>query len=252
MSEDMDVMDDWSPGNRDQQTPLKGQSSTLQKHSTVEAQPSSKRSRVTVEVGGDAQQVLVEPEKNQQQKPQPFVVSFKKEPTVASENKAHTSSGAADAAAKNRKQKSSLIEVRSRDSVLFALAFLLCPITDLSYGFYSRRTLKVRLIVKRRLTHQWNQWRSNRKSKWVLWKYAFSWIELLKSTCRQEIFEKLQPWCAVSQDPRIDENLPKNLLLVEFRSLTVCVPSRNQAKQPLSNSHAKNFKRFRKVRLWHS
>ncbi|XP_024917501.1 nibrin isoform X2 [Cynoglossus semilaevis] len=187
MSQDMDVMDDWSPGNRDQPTPLKGQSSTLQKHSTVEAQPSSKRSRVTVEVGGDAQQALVEPEKkNQQQKPQPFVVSVKKELTVASENKAHTSSGAADAAAKNRKQKSSLIE-------------------DIEGPIDCEEKINTP-------------------------------VEPVK--VKQEV-----------QDPRIDENLPKNLLLVEFRSLTVCVPSRNQAKQPLSNSHAKNFKRFRKCRV---
>uniref|UniRef100_A0A8D3CG12 Nibrin n=1 Tax=Scophthalmus maximus TaxID=52904 RepID=A0A8D3CG12_SCOMX len=50
-------------------------------------------------------------------------------------------------------------------------------------------------------------------------------------------------------ESKIDEDLPKKLVLVEFRSLTVTVPPKTKPKPMLSNSYAKNFKRFRKNRV---
>ncbi|TMS11406.1 Nibrin [Larimichthys crocea] len=43
-----------------------------------------------------------------------------------------------------------------------------------------------------------------------------------------------------------DENLPKKLVLVEFRSLTVGAPPKTKPQQPQNNGYAKNFKCFRK------
>ena len=54
--------------------------------------------------------------------------------------------------------------------------------------------------------------------------------------------------CAVLQESRLDEDLPKKLVLVEFRSLTMSAPPKIKPKQMLSNGCAKNFKCFRKVR----
>lgn len=51
------------------------------------------------------------------------------------------------------------------------------------------------------------------------------------------------------KESKIDEDLPKKLVLVEFRSLTVTVPPKTKPKPMLSNSYAKNFKRFRKNRV---
>lgn len=53
---------------------------------------------------------------------------------------------------------------------------------------------------------------------------------------------------AVLQESRVDEDLPKKLVLVEFRSLTMSAPLKIKPKQMLSNGCAKNFKCFRKVR----
>lgn len=51
------------------------------------------------------------------------------------------------------------------------------------------------------------------------------------------------------KESKIDEDLPKKLVLVEFRSLTVTVPPKTKPKPMLSNSYAKNFKCFRKNRV---
>ncbi|XP_054903415.1 nibrin [Poeciliopsis prolifica] len=51
------------------------------------------------------------------------------------------------------------------------------------------------------------------------------------------------------KESKIDEDLPKKLLMVEFRSLTVTAPSKPKPKQPQNNGHAKNFKCFRKKHL---
>ncbi|KAM7383482.1 hypothetical protein PAMP_003128 [Pampus punctatissimus] len=56
-----------------------------------------------------------------------------------------------------------------------------------------------------------------------------------------------------AQESKIDEDLkiPKNLVLVEFRSLTMNAPSKAKTKpqQMQSSSYAKNFKCFRKMRV---
>ncbi|XP_014839963.1 PREDICTED: nibrin [Poecilia mexicana] len=51
------------------------------------------------------------------------------------------------------------------------------------------------------------------------------------------------------KESKVDEDLPKKLLMVEFRSLTVTAPSKPKPKQPQNNGHAKNFKCFRKKHL---
>ncbi|XP_033496569.2 nibrin isoform X1 [Epinephelus lanceolatus] len=49
------------------------------------------------------------------------------------------------------------------------------------------------------------------------------------------------------QESKIDEDLPKKLVLVEFRSLTVSAPPKTKPQTTQSNGYAKNFKCFRKV-----
>ncbi|XP_068591644.1 nibrin [Cebidichthys violaceus] len=49
------------------------------------------------------------------------------------------------------------------------------------------------------------------------------------------------------QESKIDENLPKKLVLVEFRSLTVTAPPKTKPQRMQNNSYAKNFKCFRKI-----
>ncbi|XP_035019776.1 nibrin [Hippoglossus stenolepis] len=51
------------------------------------------------------------------------------------------------------------------------------------------------------------------------------------------------------QESRVDEDLPKKLVLVEFRSLTMSAPPKIKPKQMLSNGCAKNFKCFRKSQV---
>ncbi|MED6263248.1 hypothetical protein CHARACLAT_002553 [Characodon lateralis] len=51
------------------------------------------------------------------------------------------------------------------------------------------------------------------------------------------------------QESKMDEDLPKQLLMVEFRSLTVVAPAKPKPKQAQENEHVKNFKCFRKKRL---
>ncbi|KAM9309076.1 nibrin isoform 2-T2 [Pholidichthys leucotaenia] len=51
------------------------------------------------------------------------------------------------------------------------------------------------------------------------------------------------------QESNIDEALPKNLLLVEFRSLTVAAPPKSKPKPMQENGYTTNFKCFRKKRV---
>uniref|UniRef100_A0A3P8RVL2 Nibrin n=1 Tax=Amphiprion percula TaxID=161767 RepID=A0A3P8RVL2_AMPPE len=51
------------------------------------------------------------------------------------------------------------------------------------------------------------------------------------------------------QESKMDEGLPRNQVLVEFRSLTVSAPPTTKQKQTHSNGCAKNFKCFRKNRV---
>lgn len=55
--------------------------------------------------------------------------------------------------------------------------------------------------------------------------------------------------CALLQEAEIDEDLPKKLVVVEFRSLTVAEGPKAQPWRMLDISSNKNFKHFRKVRL---
>ncbi|XP_026228135.1 nibrin isoform X2 [Anabas testudineus] len=52
-----------------------------------------------------------------------------------------------------------------------------------------------------------------------------------------------------AQESKIDEDLPKKLVLVEFRSLTVTTLPKTKSKQIQGNGYAKNFKCFRKSRI---
>ncbi|CAB1459814.1 unnamed protein product [Pleuronectes platessa] len=76
-------------------------------------------------------------------------------------------------------------------------------------------------------------------------------IELLEGENSEPKEETKTPLKAVVlkqevQVSRVDEGLPKKLLLVEFRSLTMSAPPRIKPKQMLSNGCAKNSKCFRK------
>uniref|UniRef100_UPI0037E95056 nibrin n=1 Tax=Semicossyphus pulcher TaxID=241346 RepID=UPI0037E95056 len=51
----------------------------------------------------------------------------------------------------------------------------------------------------------------------------------------------------VQEDSRIDEDHPKKLVLVEFRSLTVSAPPKTKPQRTQDNGCTKNFKRFRKM-----
>ncbi|XP_028985651.1 nibrin [Betta splendens] len=65
---------------------------------------------------------------------------------------------------------------------------------------------------------------------------------------KEETKTPLKPVTVKQEAPesQIDENLPKKLILVEFRSLTVGAPPRTKPKPLQSNSYTKNFKCFRK------
>ncbi|XP_057691037.1 nibrin [Corythoichthys intestinalis] len=52
-----------------------------------------------------------------------------------------------------------------------------------------------------------------------------------------------------TQQTKLDEDLPKQLILMEFRSLMVSVPPKTKQQQVQSNGFVKNFKRFRKMRV---
>lgn len=54
------------------------------------------------------------------------------------------------------------------------------------------------------------------------------------------------------QESNIDENLPKKLVMVEFRSLTIAAPPKLKPTQMQRNFSGKNFKCFRKGRASHT
>nr|XP_019949080.1 PREDICTED: nibrin isoform X1 [Paralichthys olivaceus] len=79
-------------------------------------------------------------------------------------------------------------------------------------------------------------------------------IDLLKGDNYEPKEETKTPLKAVVikqevQESRVDEDLPKKLVLVEFRSLTMSAPLKIKPKQMLSNGCAKNFKCFRKIEV---
>ncbi|XP_074538980.1 nibrin [Halichoeres trimaculatus] len=51
----------------------------------------------------------------------------------------------------------------------------------------------------------------------------------------------------VHEESKVDEDLPKKLVLVEFRSLTVTEPPKTKPQRMPDNGCTKNFKRFRKL-----
>ncbi|CAL9705754.1 unnamed protein product [Knipowitschia caucasica] len=51
------------------------------------------------------------------------------------------------------------------------------------------------------------------------------------------------------KEPKLDDSLPKNLLVVEFRDLKVAEPPITVAKPKQTNGYSKNFKCFRKVQM---
>uniref|UniRef100_A0A3Q3MF21 Nibrin n=1 Tax=Mastacembelus armatus TaxID=205130 RepID=A0A3Q3MF21_9TELE len=73
-------------------------------------------------------------------------------------------------------------------------------------------------------------------------------LELLKGDICQPKQETKTMIKQEAQESKINEDLPKNLLLVEFRSLTVAAPPKTKPMQIQNNDRAKNFKCFRKVR----
>ncbi|XP_053182770.1 nibrin [Scomber japonicus] len=52
-----------------------------------------------------------------------------------------------------------------------------------------------------------------------------------------------------AQESKIEEDLPKKLLLVEFRSLTMKAPPKTKPQQTQGNGYGKNFKSFRKMQV---
>lgn len=56
-------------------------------------------------------------------------------------------------------------------------------------------------------------------------------------------------FCALLQETAIEEDLPKKLVLVEFRCLTVAAPPKVKPQKMQEISYTKNFKCFRKVGL---
>ncbi|XP_060937482.1 nibrin [Limanda limanda] len=79
-------------------------------------------------------------------------------------------------------------------------------------------------------------------------------IELLEGENSEPKEETRTPLKAVVikqevQESRVEEGLPKKLVLVEFRSLTMSTLPKMKPKQMLSNGCAKNFKCFRKSQV---
>nr|XP_046255698.1 nibrin isoform X2 [Scatophagus argus] len=74
-------------------------------------------------------------------------------------------------------------------------------------------------------------------------------LELLEGDIcqpKEEIRTPLKPLTIKQEESKIDEDLPKKLLLVEFRSLTVTAPLKTKPRKMPDVSYAKNFKCFRK------
>lgn len=79
---------------------------------------------------------------------------------------------------------------------------------------------------------------------------AFKGLE--KDVCQptEENMTHLKPLTVkqeVSEESKIEEDLPKKLVLVEFRSLTVTEPPKTKPQRILDNGCTKNFKCFRKL-----
>lgn len=79
-------------------------------------------------------------------------------------------------------------------------------------------------------------------------------LELLKAEIgqRKEVTEAPVKPVTIKQEiqeSKIEEDLPKKLVLVKFRSLTVTAPPKKAPQQTLNNGYAKNFKCFRKVHV---
>lgn len=79
-------------------------------------------------------------------------------------------------------------------------------------------------------------------------------LELLKADiCQPEVKTEahLKPVTIKqeAQESKIDEDLPKKLVVVEFRSLTINAPRKTKPQQMQGNGYAKNFKCFRKMRV---
>lgn len=78
-------------------------------------------------------------------------------------------------------------------------------------------------------------------------------LELLKAEKEmgqpKEVTEAPVKPVTIKQETQIEEDLPKKLVLVEFRSLTVTVPPKKSPRQTLNNGYAKNFKCFRKIHV---
>ncbi|XP_044065318.1 nibrin isoform X2 [Siniperca chuatsi] len=77
-------------------------------------------------------------------------------------------------------------------------------------------------------------------------------LELLKADICQPKEETKTPLKPVTvkqelQESKIDEDLPKKVVLVEFRSLTVTAPPKTKPKRMQDIGYAKNFKCFRKI-----
>ncbi|XP_034553283.1 nibrin [Notolabrus celidotus] len=76
--------------------------------------------------------------------------------------------------------------------------------------------------------------------------------QLTEDVCqpKQEIKTPLKPSTIkqeVHEEAKIDEDLPKKLVLVEFRSLTVTEPPKTKPQRVRDNGFTKNFKCFRKM-----
>lgn len=79
-------------------------------------------------------------------------------------------------------------------------------------------------------------------------------LELLKADICQPEVKTEAPLKPVTikqeaQESKIDEDLPKKLVVVEFRSLTINAPRKTKPQQLQGNGYAKNFKCFRKMRV---
>lgn len=79
-------------------------------------------------------------------------------------------------------------------------------------------------------------------------------LELLKADICQPDVKTEAPLKPVTikqeaQESKIDEDLPKKLVVVEFRSLTINAPRKTKPQQMQGNGYAKNFKCFRKMRV---
>lgn len=79
-------------------------------------------------------------------------------------------------------------------------------------------------------------------------------LELLKADICQPEVKTEAPLKPVTikqeaQESKIDEDLPKKLVVVEFRSLTINAPRKTKPQQMQGNGYAKNFKCFRKMRV---